>query len=84
MVDKKNIGISQQGLHGEQKAALAASLAGLDGEEFATVESLGGKFAEKLAVERRRNAGGGEQYTVDLDEVIEVPYHGRSGHGGGR
>lgn len=72
MVDEEDVGLLLKGLGGEDEAPLPASLAGLDGKEVAAVEGLGGELAEETPVERRGDAGAGEEDCVDPREVVEI------------
>lgn len=55
VVNEEDVGLPRQGVCREDEPAPAASVAGLDGEEVAAVEPLGGELLEQPPVE-----GGGD------------------------
>lgn len=84
MVDEEDIVFHWERLSGEEKAALAPSLAVLDSKEVAAVEDFVEQLVKELPVERGRDAGGSEDYAVHLCEIFEVGYLGRMRHGSSR
>lgn len=55
MVNEEDVGLPRQGVCREDEPAPAAAVAGIDGEEVAAVEPLGGELLEQPPVE-----GGGD------------------------
>ena len=73
MVDEEDIGLlSQRLIGGEHEAPLPPVLARLDGKDLPAVEQLVRELAVQPLVQRRRDAGRGQQVRVHPHEVFVV------------